>query len=115
MRSHPRVKLALLCALASSGGGKATAQNPAEDLPRATIRISAFDPFGAKIKDPRTYLYTLDRKQNLAKNQAYRPSGMYPTALTYSWSPAAVEESARSWYPIHAGFVVEDRRFNADR
>lgn len=68
MRSHPLVKLALLCALASGGGGKAAAQNPAEDLPRATIRISAFGAFGSNTTDPRVYLYTLDGKQNLAKN-----------------------------------------------
>lgn len=89
MRFHPLVKLALLCALASSGGGNAAAQSPAEDLPRATIRISAFDPFGAKIKDPRIYLFTVDRKQNLAKNPSVStirdvPYGSYVLVVSSS-------------------------------
>jgi hypothetical protein len=54
--------------MASGGHGSAIAQNPAESLPRATIRVNVFDPFGESIKAPNIYLYTRDRTQNFAKN-----------------------------------------------
>src|SRR6266702_4227570 len=44
------------------------AQRSISGLPRSTIHISAFGPFGHKLENPRIYLYTPDRQHDLAKD-----------------------------------------------
>jgi hypothetical protein len=64
-----RSRLALFLMLGiGCSAGPLLAQPNGVDLPRATIHVDTFDAFGQKIDSPTIRLYTLDRKQDLAKN-----------------------------------------------
>jgi hypothetical protein len=66
---RPRLAvLLLMLGIGCSAGHHLLAQPNGADLPRATIHVDTFGAFGQKIDKPTIRLYTLDRKQDLAKN-----------------------------------------------
>lgn len=89
MRDQLVVQGVLTCVLAIGNGVTVLAQAAGEDLPLATVRIKAFDPFGQEIKNPSVYLYTLDRKQDLAKGL----QGATIRRVPYGWYILVVSSS----------------------
>src|SRR4051794_18285221 len=64
---RPKLALFLMLGIGCSAG-PLLAQPNEVDLPRATIHVDTFGAFGQKVDNPTIRLYTLDRKQDLAKN-----------------------------------------------
>lgn len=104
----PSVNVAGLVILAAGTCGL-SAQVTGERPPRGTISIEAFGPFGGRLERPTIHLFTLDRKQDLARDRHALtlkevPYGRYLPVVTSTGggvgSREIVVNAPHSWFVI---------------